>query len=74
MVGVSFVNLVFFPKFLPFGFGGEWVVKAGEVGNVCGHAGNNNSGGTLVNFAIGERGLMETNRKGRKVHKGRGGK
>jgi hypothetical protein len=52
LIGVSFVNLVFFPKFLPPGFGGKWVIETREVANICGHAGTSNSGRTLINFAI----------------------
>jgi hypothetical protein len=53
VVGVSFVNLIVFPEFLPFGFCGEGFVKTGEIRNSYGHAGNINFITTLLNFATG---------------------
>jgi hypothetical protein len=52
-VGVGFVGLIFFPKFLPFGFGGKGIVSIREISNCCGHAGKTKCGRTLINFATG---------------------
>ncbi len=63
MVGVSFVNLVIFPEFLPLGFSGKGVVETGEIGNGCGHAGKLRKDSNKFCHRVGE-GLMETNRRG----------